>query len=185
MYVTVLLGFWPQCSGFPKTLPSTTSSSNPPCRTALAVCAQVCVCACVCVRLVVAGLRSVLCHWLCGVHRCVEYIELHHSGALSVGASHTHINPSLPHHPLHLSPVMTPCPGFVDLADLVAAILSEGLVRPKAEGFMSRIGQFFTDDVKHHVSHAVNRSARDSFLTVSGEQTLADVGGTPCTRRGP
>ena len=120
-------------------------------------------------------------------------IELHHSEALSVSlstctvsASHTSIQ-AYPTTPLHLSPVMPPCPGFVDLADLVAAILSEGLVRPKAEGFMSRIGQFFTEDARHHVSHAVNRSARNAFYGVFATDSLADVRtsncpGVACTR---
>jgi hypothetical protein len=65
--------------------------------------------------------------------------------------------------------------GFVDVADLVAAVLEAGVTRPKPEGWLQRVGNMFTEDTVHHVDHAVNKSGRDKFVWVSREASMLQV----------
>lgn len=65
--------------------------------------------------------------------------------------------------------------GFVDVADLVVSILSDGLKRPKPTGFLAKLGNLFTDDEGHHVDHAINRSGRDAFFAISVDSNAAQA----------
>ena len=67
--------------------------------------------------------------------------------------------------------------GFIDVADLVEAVLTTGLTYSKPAGWLSKLADLFLEDSKHLVDSAVNLSGRDKFYAVAGRETLFQVHG--------
>jgi hypothetical protein len=65
--------------------------------------------------------------------------------------------------------------GFVDVADLVSAVLTSGLTYSKPTSWLGRLSDFFLEDTKHLVDSAVNLSGRDKFVAITTKDTLLQV----------
>ncbi len=91
----------------------------------------------------------------------------HGPGSLKLGA-----HPSPPHH---LTPYV-PQPGFVDVADLVAATLERGLTLPPSHTIASLLRDFFlVDDPAHVAISVMNASGHNEFVTVPVSSTMFEV----------
>ena len=65
--------------------------------------------------------------------------------------------------------------GFVDVADLVCAILTSGLTAERKSGWLGKVSDLFLEDSKHLVDSAINLSGRDSMHACSSKASLVEV----------
>ena len=65
--------------------------------------------------------------------------------------------------------------GFIDVADLVTALLAVGLTPPAPHGLLAKLKSLLADDSEYHVRRAVNQRGHGAFFGIPQSETIGLV----------